>query len=110
MLMSEKPRINLSRFENRPQLRLQILTTTTQNRIRLMMGEAALMAQYGFQRTVTGVNSQGNSVTLDLPLATYYGSSNSDCSSLRDTIAAIRAEIQQGIVMFVVQAQTWATA
>ena len=68
------------------------------------------MAQYGFQRTVTGVNSQGNSVTVDLPHATYYGSSNSDCSSLRDTIAAaIRAEIQQGIVIFVVQAQTWAT-
>jgi hypothetical protein len=56
------------------------------------------------------VNSQSNSVTVDLPHA-YYGSSNSDCSSLRDTIAAaIRAEIQQGFVMFAVQAQTWATA
>jgi hypothetical protein len=62
----------------------------------------ALMAIHGFGRTVTGV---------DLPHATYYGSSDSDCPSLRDSIAAaIRNKVQQGIVVFVVQAQTWATA
>ena len=71
----------------------------------------ALMAARGFGRTVAGVTKQGNSLTVDLPHATYYGSSDSACPSVRDSIsAAIRNEIQQGIVVFVVQAQTWATA
>jgi len=69
-----------------------------------------LMARRGFGRTVTGVDRQGNQSTVALPHATYYGSSESDCSSVRDSIsAAIKAEIQQDIVMFVVQAETWAT-
>jgi hypothetical protein len=69
-----------------------------------------LMAQRGFGRTVTGVDKQQNPSTVDLPHATYYGSSNSDCGSMRDSLsAAIRAQIQQDIVMFVVQAATWAT-
>lgn len=70
-----------------------------------------LMATYGFGRTVTGVDKQGNSTRVDLPHATYYGSSDRDCASVRDSIsAAIRNQIQQAIVVFVVQAQTWATA
>jgi hypothetical protein len=70
----------------------------------------ALMARRGFGRTVTGVDRQERPSTVDLPHATYYGSSASDCLSLRDSIAAaIRAEIQQEIVMFVVQVATWAT-
>jgi hypothetical protein len=71
----------------------------------------ALMATHGFGRTVTGVDKAGNSTTVDLPHATYYGSSDSDCPSLRDSIAAsIRNKVQQAIVVFVVQSQTWATA
>jgi hypothetical protein len=71
----------------------------------------ALMATHGFGRTVTGVDKHGNSTEVDLPHATYYGSSDSDCLSVLDSIsAAIRNEIQQAIVVFVVQAQTWATA
>jgi hypothetical protein len=70
----------------------------------------ALMGRRGFARTVAGVDKAGNQGNFPLPHATYYGSSASDCSSLRDSIAAaIRAEIQQDIVLFVVQAQTWAT-
>jgi hypothetical protein len=74
-------------------------------------GLHVLMAAHGFARTVTGVTNQGKSLTVDLPHATYYGSSDSDCSTVSDSIsAAIRNEIQQAIVVFVVQAQTWATA
>lgn len=70
-----------------------------------------LMATRGFGRTVTGLDKEGNSTTVDLPHATCYGSSDSDCPALRDSIAAaIRNEVQQAIVVFVVQAQTWATA
>lgn len=58
----------------------------------------------------TRVDRQANSSTVNLPHATYYGSSSSDCASVRDTLwAAIKAELQQDIVMFVVQAETWAT-
>jgi hypothetical protein len=59
----------------------------------------ALMAKRGFGRTVTGVDKQGNSSTVDLPHATYYGSSDSDCLSLFDSVsAAIRNEIQQALL------------
>jgi hypothetical protein len=70
----------------------------------------ALLARLGFGRTVTGVDKQERPSTVDLPHAAYYGSSPSDCPSLRGSIAApIRAEIRQDIVIFVVQAETWAT-
>lgn len=66
-----------------------------------------LMVQRGFGRTVKGVTTQGNKSNVDLPHATYYGSSENYCSSVRDSVAAaIRAEIQQNIVMFVVQGET----
>lgn len=69
-----------------------------------------LMARRGFGRTVTGVDKRGNQSTVDLPHATYYGSSASDCASVRNSVAgSIRAEIQQGIVIVVIQAETWAT-
>ena len=68
------------------------------------------MAKRGFKRTVTGVDVQGNRLTVDLPHATYYGSSSNNCSAVRDTVsAAIKAEIQKDIVMFVLPAETWAT-
>lgn len=69
-----------------------------------------LMAQRGFGRTVTGVTKEGRRAAFDLPHATYYGSSDTECMALRDAVsAAIRGQIQQNIVMFVVQVQTWAT-
>lgn len=70
----------------------------------------ALVARLGFGRTVTGVDKEDSPSTVNLPHATYYGSSTSDCSPVRNTVqAAIKAEIQQDIVMFVVQVATWAT-
>jgi len=55
----------------------------------------ALMAQRGFGRTVTGVTAQGNTLTVDLPHATYYGSSGDNCSSVRDSVAAAKREQTQ---------------
>ena len=43
----------------------------------------ALMAQKGFQQTVAGTDNQGNNKKFALPHATYYGSSNNECSSVR---------------------------
>jgi len=68
-----------------------------------------LMARRGFQQTVAGVDNQGSSKRFALPHATYYGSSDSDCSSVRDSLSqAIKAQIQSDIVVFVVQSATWA--
>ena len=69
----------------------------------------ALMAQKGFQQIVAGTDNQGNNKRFSLPHATYYGSSNNECSSVRDSISqAIKGQIQQDIIVFVVQSQTWA--
>jgi hypothetical protein len=69
----------------------------------------ALMAKRGFLQTVSGVDKQGNKKKFPLPHATYYGSSEDDCSVVRDSLSrAIKAEIQKGIIVFVVEARTWA--
>lgn len=69
----------------------------------------ALMAKRGFYQTVDGVDGEGSSKTFNLPHAVYYGSSNSDCGAVRNQIRdAVKSEVQQKIVVFVVEANTWA--
>jgi hypothetical protein len=69
----------------------------------------ALMARKGFYQYVTGVDAQQNQKRFNLPHAMYYGSSANSCADGRTSVAAaIRAEIQQNIIVFVVQAATWA--
>jgi hypothetical protein len=69
----------------------------------------ALMAEWGFYRTVDGVDGKGNQKSYDLPHAVYYGSSNSSCGTVRDQIRdAVKSEIQEKIIVFVVEAGTWA--
>jgi hypothetical protein len=41
----------------------------------------ALMTEMSFVRTVVGVDSQGANKTFPLPRASYYGSSEDDCST-----------------------------
>lgn len=69
----------------------------------------ALMAEMGFEQTVTGVDNQGNNKTFPLPHATYFGSSDDDCSTVRDAVSgSVKATIQKEIIVFVVQVGTWA--
>ena len=69
----------------------------------------ALMARRGFYQHVDGVDSQQHQKRFNLPHAMYYGSSASGCADVRTSVAAaIRGEIQQNIVVFAVQAATWA--
>jgi hypothetical protein len=69
----------------------------------------ALMAQKGFHQIIAGVDTQGNKRNFALPHAMYYGASVNDCPSVRDSLsAAIKAQIQKDIIVFVVQAETWA--
>jgi len=69
----------------------------------------ALMAEMGFGQTVVGVDSQGANKKFCLPHATYYGSSDDDCSTVRDSLSSlIKTRIQKEIIVFVVQAYTWA--
>jgi hypothetical protein len=64
----------------------------------------ALMATFGFYQTVNGQKGISN-----LPHATYYGSSTFDCSAVRDFLgSSIRTSIQSEMILFVVQAATWA--
>ena len=63
-----------------------------------------LMANLGFGRTVTGSNS-----AHDLPHATYYGNSSATVSAVRDTVRdKVKAQIQNKILVFVAQTETWA--
>jgi hypothetical protein len=65
----------------------------------------ALMTKKGFVRTIVG--SDGKSYSL--PHATYWGSSPSDVGSVRNTIRnAVKSEIQDSIIVFVVQSSNWA--
>lgn len=69
----------------------------------------SLMARKGFTQTIAGVDAQNNQRRFNLPHAVYYGPSGADCSAVRDSIAgAVKSEVQQDIIVFVVQVQTWA--
>jgi hypothetical protein len=68
----------------------------------------ALMARKGLYQYVDGVDAQQNQKRFNLPHAMYYGSSANSCADVRTSVAAaIRAEIQQNIIVFAVQAFTW---
>jgi len=69
----------------------------------------ALMARRGFQQTIVGIDGAGKQKRVNLPHAVYYGCSNAGCGEVRDSVTnAVKAEVQQDILVFVVQAQTWA--
>jgi hypothetical protein len=69
----------------------------------------ALMAHMGFAQTIGGVDVGGNQRRFSLPHAVYYGSSAADCGAVRDSVVgSVRSKVQQDILVFVVQAQTWA--
>jgi hypothetical protein len=69
----------------------------------------ALMARMGFLQTIDGVDRRGNPTRSNLPHAVYYGASAADCGTVRDNVAtAVKAQVQNNIIVFVVQAATWA--
>lgn len=69
----------------------------------------ALMARKGFKQTIDGLDTEGNKKRFNLPHAVYYGSSEDSCSTVRDSVRkAVKAEVQDDIIVFVVQAETWA--
>jgi hypothetical protein len=68
----------------------------------------SLMGRKGFAQTIAGVDRSGNRRHFSLPHAVYYGSSPSNCAAVRDSIlTAIKAEVQQDVIVFAVQAETW---
>jgi hypothetical protein len=69
----------------------------------------ALMAQLGYGRTVAGIDNEGTPVTVALPHATYFGSSSSSVGDVRNSMGnRIKQSIQNNIVLFVAQTETWA--
>ena len=69
----------------------------------------ALMARRGFHQTIAGVDPQGNQKRFNLPHAVYYGASTDNCAAVQGAVAtAVKAQIQQDIIVFAVQAETWA--
>ena len=68
----------------------------------------ALMARKGFAQTIAGVDAKGNQRRFSLPHAVYYGASGADCGAVRDSVVgSVKSEVQEDIIVFVVQAQTW---
>jgi uncharacterized protein involved in propanediol utilization len=69
----------------------------------------ALLAKMGFGQTIKGLNIQGQTASFNLPHAVYFGSSTADISAVRNNVVtAIKSQIQQDIIVFVVQSGTWA--
>jgi hypothetical protein len=67
-----------------------------------------VMANYGFNRTVDGVNTKNEATTFTLPHGLYYGLSNAAISDVRDAIVAdVKAQVQQDIRVFVMDVNTW---
>lgn len=67
-----------------------------------------LMEGLGFKRWIVMANSTGKYTAQDLPHATYYGDSMQAASSLLSSVVdAIRAKIQQDIVVFVAQTSAY---
>ncbi len=68
-----------------------------------------VMANFGFYRTVAGLDPQGNWRHYNLPHGMYYGESNFDVVTLRDQITnSVKIGVQPNVLIFVVQATTWA--
>ena len=67
-----------------------------------------IMAKGGFLQTISGVDSQGNKKTFNLPHAIYYGSSAAVPAAVRDwTVKVVQAGVQKNILVFVVEARNW---
>jgi hypothetical protein len=68
-----------------------------------------IMAGHGFYRTLNGVDNNRKSSSFKLPHGVYYGSSEAGPTDLRSEIVdAVKAGVQPKIIVFVVQAVTWA--
>jgi hypothetical protein len=68
-----------------------------------------IMAKGGFPQTIGGLDSEGKRRTFNLPHAVYYGASTANCAAVRDWVKkVVKTEVQDDIVVFVVEAATWA--
>jgi hypothetical protein len=69
----------------------------------------AVMKKMGFYQSLNGIDVRGTTRSFDLPHAVYYGSSTQTCAAVRDAVVkAVKAHVQENIIVFVVQAATWA--
>ncbi|HEV7674483.1 MAG TPA: hypothetical protein VGQ12_08130 [Candidatus Angelobacter sp.] len=68
-----------------------------------------LMANYGFYQTIRGTSDTGEANLFTLPHAMYFGSYESDHPTpIRNILSiAIRAQIQNNILIFVVKSENW---
>ncbi len=66
------------------------------------------MTKGGFLQTIQGTNSQGQTVTCNLPHATYYGSSDATAAQVRDWAKQHATEVWGRSIVFVAQTSMWA--
>lgn len=86
-------------------LRVELLGTPSQE---IYANLHARMKAGGFLQTVSGTNNAGQSLTTDLPHATYYGTVNSTAAAVRDWAQAQAKDAWGKSVVFVAQTDTWA--
>lgn len=69
----------------------------------------SLMALNGWSKSLTGVTAQGQSLTRDLPHATYYGESLQHVGSVRDSLQTlVHTNVQPNFIIFVAETTNWA--
>ena len=86
-------------------LRIELLGSPSQD---VYKNLHARMAAEGFLQTVTGVNSNGTSVTCNLPHATYFGSSGATATQVRDWSQAQAKAVWGSNTVFVAETSSWA--
>jgi hypothetical protein len=68
----------------------------------------AIMANYGFNRTVDGVDTAGKAKTFTLPHGLYYGLNDGAINAVRNAIVAdVKFQVQQDIRVFVMDVNIW---
>jgi hypothetical protein len=68
-----------------------------------------LMANFGFYKTINGVNPSGTATTFNLPTGTYYGAYTGTPSDVRSLITTpIKTQIQASILVFIAETVNWA--
>jgi len=69
----------------------------------------AVMQKLGFYQSLNGTDAYGATRSFALPHAVYYGSSTQSCAAVRDAVLkAVKANVQESIIVFVVQVAAWA--
>jgi hypothetical protein len=68
----------------------------------------AAMSKLGFNQTIGGTTTTGQTATWNLPHALYYGFSNGNVGDVRDISVQVARNIQSGVVVFVAQTENWA--